>query len=295
MPPSPGPSPVGGVGRSAAGSDRRPPPGRAPRQSSITACAKSPSRRPGSSVSARTSSSSASVIGRASETQMASRPILDRDQEEGVVRPERVDPRRLVGELGDGQLLGRVDEEDEQLDAVVLEQGVERSLDLVGRAEDARLVGDRPLQARGSSRRPPGQREGEREDEGQRAWIGERSGRLLRLSGRDPSYVATLRRAGAGRPVAIGPMAGRVPRCLLPAPRGPPSDWSEPRRPAPVDRQARARNGAPAAGLRRPEDEDPIDLRRPARLAPPEPRHLSVGVDVVVGDPRQDVALRSGR
>ena len=103
------------------------------------------------------------------------------------------------------------------------------------------------------------------------------------------------RPGGSGeRTMTAGRHVRRMPRSrwagpAVPPPRtaGPPSDWSEPRRPGPVDRQARARHGAPAPRLGRAEDEDPIDLRRPARLATPEPGHLPVGVDVVVGDARR--------
>src|SRR5438045_4246512 len=75
-------------------------------------------------------------------------------------------------------------------------------------------------------------------------------------------------------------------------PRSGMSEGAQPAwRPGPVDRGTGRREGSPATGLGRAEDEDSVRLRRLAGLGPPQLRHLPAGRDIVEGEPRESVAL----
>src|SRR6185436_4646286 len=67
------------------------------------------------------------------------------------------------------------------------------------------------------------------------------------------------------------------------------------RRPLPVDRGRGGGEGAAPARLGGAEDEDPVGLRRPARLVAPQLRHLPIGGHVVEGDPGEAIAQRLSR
>src|SRR5829696_8527329 len=72
------------------------------------------------------------------------------------------------------------------------------------------------------------------------------------------------------------------------------SERADTRRPCPVDRVVCRGDGAAAARFGRPEDDDPVDLRRPTRLGAPELGDLTMRVDVVCGDASQAKTLRRG-
>src|SRR5207244_8543157 len=60
----------------------------------------------------------------------------------------------------------------------------------------------------------------------------------------------------------------------------------------PADRQRAPGERSRATRLRRAEDEDPVRLRRSARLVAPELRHLPMRSDLVDDEPGERIALR---
>ena len=100
------------------------------------------------------------------------RPVVDRDQQQGVVAAERVHLGGGGGEVGDGRAACRIDVGREQLDPVLGAEPLEVVGDpaLLVRGEDVRLIGDGLTEhgfAFGDDL--PGQRDGHGRDQGQGA------------------------------------------------------------------------------------------------------------------------------
>ena len=215
-----------------------------------------------------TAFSSASVIARESETQIASVWSSIATSSNASSAPSELMLRGLVDEVGGRAVACRPHEEHEQLDVVLREELVERRSgwnrssrsstpvwSVIASSDPRRIGRERGAgEARGSG----GPRQG-RSDE--RSLPNHRSGRTR--TGHEPAGISRAGRRNRVRSRA-GPAAARSSR-----------------------RAAGRGERSPAAGLGRAEDDDPVDLRRPAGLGAPELGHLAVGVDVVRGDARR--------